>query len=190
MNRYLSGAVVALCIMAFSYSAALAQTAGAGSASSAGASAGAYSGGNTNNFAGTHFPQNTPDAFAPSLTAGANQCALSTSVGVGVAGFGIGFGSSYGDHDCRLRAWYSLAMSTYTVTRDQGLTYAAKQILCSDKEMANLKLSYCGYRPASQTVASGGQPIRTSGGWYFCPTSREYYGMVNTCSVPWQQVQN
>lgn len=87
---------------------ALAQHATSNAGSSSGAAASAFSGGTTNNFMGSRIPTPVPDVLAPGLTAGANACVQSWSVGVGFAGTGIGGGSTYKDDECNDQKWFVL----------------------------------------------------------------------------------
>jgi hypothetical protein len=137
MNKLLGGFAVALLLLGSHIHQASAQLASSSGARSV-AGAQAYNAGNYNYFAGSHIPSPVPDVLAPPLTGGANVCIQSTAGGVGVQSFGISFGSTYADEDCRKRAWYINMMNTWVQTRDSEYLWVARALACSAEEVRSL----------------------------------------------------
>ncbi|WP_342241466.1 hypothetical protein [Inquilinus sp. OTU3971] len=114
-------------------------TSGANSSAvnNAGATAGAISAGGTVSivngvpgdstlrYKGAYTVNNTPDVYAPGLTAGLNTCAGSYSAGVAVAGFGLTGGGTTVDQGCERR-------NMATLLRQMGEGDAAREVLCED----------------------------------------------------------
>jgi len=126
------------CLAQATSSANATGSANSSAVNNAGATAGAISAGGTVSivngapgnstlrYKGAYTVNNTPDVFAPGLTAGLNTCAGSYSAGVAVAGFGLTGGGTTVDQGCERRNMAALL-------GQMGEGDAAREVLCEDE---------------------------------------------------------
>ncbi len=93
-------------------------------------SAGAAVVNQTSNLSGTSTIHNTPDVNAPGLYGGTNNCLVSGSGGVSVAGFGLSGGGMWEAQGCERR-------NDAVILFEANLPTVAVAMLCQDDETRN-----------------------------------------------------
>jgi hypothetical protein len=83
----------------------------------------------------TQTIRNTPDIGIANYAGGANPCGIGGSIGVAVAGFGVGGGIATTSHECTMRAWYILLATTAEHTHDPMYIQWARGIACADVDL-------------------------------------------------------
>lgn len=126
------------CLAQATSNASATGSANSSAVNNAGATAGAISAGGTVSivngapgnstlrYKGAYTVNNTPDVYAPGLTAGLNTCAGSYAAGVAVAGFGLTGGGTTVDEGCERRNMAALL-------GQMGEGDAAREVLCEDE---------------------------------------------------------
>lgn len=110
---------------------------------------------------GNGWNNNVPPVYAPSVEGG-NSCAVGTSGGLGVAGFGIAFGATYAAQACERRAKAALLWN-------MGEKPAAIRLLCTDDEVGRA-MGATGCNPAAAPPAT---PVSYPPDWCFTASAGE-----------------
>lgn len=98
------------------------------------------------NYSGTYTVRNTPNVAAPNILP-TSPCMGSTSIGVGVTGFGISGGSSWKDEDCGYR-------ETARVFLQAGMPKDGIAVLCASP--------YAAEAPSCKALKPQAAPAKTS----------------------------
>lgn len=110
----------------------------------------------------TQTIQNTPDVAIASYAGGANPCGIGGTLGVAVAGFGIGGGVATTSHECSMRAWYILLATTAEHAHNPVYLQWATGIACANSDLkAVAPAGVCAPVPvATAEAAPAAQPAK------------------------------